>query len=225
MKNLFTRRKYTWHPNIEHFRLEPFMDLTANCAIGYEVLSQLRDGIDPERWFTGLSGRQQIDILLQQIHCVSAQVKDTCFYNLTVEGFLNLNHCDIGCIANYAGVCLEVSDASALKCLNDKEQYLFFKNIGRLRCTGINIWVDDFSIDDLITLPAYKNNIDGIKIDKDEINSTHLKNIIQLVRQVLGNLPILIEGVETEGVKNKSMKYGADIGQGYLWNRQNLIVV
>lgn len=228
MKTIVAGQSVKMHPDIVHFRLEPLVDLNASRVnvgqvIGYEVLSELRDGLIPERWFTQLSGRQQINILRQQIHSVSGKIADTCFYNLSVEGFLALNHCDIVDIVAFNHVCLEVSDASVLKCMNEKEQYLFYKNISRLRYLGVKVWVDDFSIDDLITLPAHKDNIDGIKIDKCEIHGRHLKDIVRLVKSVLGNIPVLIEGVESERDLNTSMLCGADIAQGYYWEGKNII--
>lgn len=224
MRILLTHLQHIRHPDIEHYRLEPFMDLNVNRIIGYEVLSQLRDGLDAEQWFTTMSGRQQIDILLEQIHCVSAKIKEPCFYNLSVDGFLSLNHCDISRISGYDGICLEVSDASTLKYLDGKEKYLLLKRISRLRYSGVKIWLDDFAINDLITLPTYRNNIDGIKIDKSEVNSVNLRNIISLVKLCMGCLPIVVEGIETERVRYETFESGADIGQGYLWGQYCLAV-
>ncbi|MFU0880272.1 EAL domain-containing protein [Kluyvera cryocrescens] len=229
MKRIITDQGVKWHPDIAHFRLEPLVDLNAsrvkaNCVIGYEVLSHLRDGLTPELWFSQLSGRQQINILRQQIYSVSGKINDTCFYNLSVEGFLRLVHCDIEDIASYSKVCLEVADSSVLKNINEKERYIFFKNVSRLRYLGVGVWIDDFSINDLISLPAYKDNVDGIKIDKSEIHGRHLKDIINIIKQLLNGLPVLVEGVESERDLNAGMKSGADIAQGYYWGRDDLIV-
>lgn len=223
MKRIVANQGALRHPDISHFRLEPLVDLNASRIIAYEVLSELRGDLNPESWFARLSGRQQITLLCQQLHCVSIKVKDTCFYNLSVEGFLSLNHRDIADIAAFPCVCLEVSDATVLKCLNDKELYLLFKNINRLRFLGVKIWIDDFSIHDLITLPSYKGNVDGIKIDKSEIRTRHLGNIINLIRKILKNVPVLIEGVESERDINKGITSGADIAQGYYWKHKNII--
>lgn len=225
MNNIISNTGFGPHPDIAHYRLEPFIDLSANRIIGYEVLSQLRNGINPEQWFLQLSGRQQINFLRQQIQLVSAKVKDTCFYNLSVEGFISLNHCDIEDIAAFSHVCLEVADASALKFIDDKSRYVFFKNTQRLRFCGVNVWLDDFVIDDLINLPSYIDNFDGIKVDKSEIKTKNLAGIIKLIKIVLGNLPVLIEGVESDYDLGKGVAAGADIAQGYLWNKQNLIAV
>ncbi|HHE6154970.1 EAL domain-containing protein [Citrobacter freundii] len=225
MNNIISNTGAQPHPDIEHYRLEPFIDLSANSIIGYEVLSQLREGLNPEQWFSRLSGRQQIMVLRQQIQRVSANVTETCFYNLSVAGFLSLNHCDIQAIAEYSHVCLEVADASALKCLNEKERYFFFKNIDRMRISGVKVWIDDFSVDDLITLPAYEYHIDGIKIDKKEIHTRHLKDIIRLIKKALGIIPVLIEGVESERELHKGIASGADIAQGYYWRHKTVIAV
>lgn len=225
MKNMISHLTHCLHNDIKHYRLEPFIDLSQNQIVGYEVLSQLKHDVNVEQWFARLSGRQQICLLLAQIKCVSDFMADSCFYNLSVEGFLTLNYCDIENIAAYPHICLEVADASALKFLNEKERYLFFKNINRLRFSGVKIWVDDFSIDDMTMLPLYKNNIDGVKIDKSEVHTRHLKDIVGVAKKVLGNVPVLIEGVESEMELNKSILSGADIAQGYYWKQNNLIAV
>lgn len=225
MKHIVASLGVMRHPDIVHFRLEPLVDLNASRIIAYEVLSELQNNLNPESWFSQLSGREQITILCQQLRCVSIKVKETCFYNLSVEGFLTLNHRDIAEIAMFPRVCLEVSDATVLKYLNEKELYVFFKNISRLRFLGVKIWIDDFSVNDLITLPSYQGNVDGIKIDKNEIHSRHLMGIVNLVRKILRNVPVLIEGVESERDLNTSIISGADIAQGYYWKNHNIITV
>lgn len=225
MNNIISNTGAKPYPDIKHYRLEPLIDLAASHIIGYEVLSQLREGLNSEQWFSRLSGRQQITLLRQQINRVSAKVKADCFYNLTVAGFIALNHFDIEDIAAYSHVSLEVADASALKCLNDKEKYFFFKNIDRLRFSGVEVWIDDFSADDLVSLPAYQGNIDGIKIDKGEVNAPYLSSIIKVVKSVMGNFPVLIEGIESENQLIKCIQSGADIAQGYFWKKENLIAV
>lgn len=223
MKHIVADLGVMRHPDIVHFRLEPLVDLDANCIIAYEVLSKLQGNLNPENWFSRLSGREQITILCQQLRCVSIKVKETCFYNLSVEGFLTLNHRDIAEIAMFSRVCLEVSDATVLKYLNEKELYVFFKNISRLRFLGVKIWIDDFSVNDLNILPSYQDNVDGIKIDKKEIHARYLVDIIKLIREVLGNVPVLIEGIESEHDLNTGIVSGADIAQGYYWKRENII--
>ncbi len=223
MNNIISNIEPKAYPDIKHYRLEPLIDLTASHIIGYEVLSQLREGLNSEQWFSRLSGRQQITLLRQQINRVSGKVNATCFYNLTVAGFIALNHFDIEDIAAYSHVSIEVADASALKYLNDKEQYFFFKNIDRLRFSGVNVWIDDFSSDDLITLPEYKDHVDGVKIDKKEIHTRHLKDIVWFIKKVMGNVPVLIEGVESDRELNNGIASGADIAQGYYWRHKSMI--
>ncbi|HFT1963452.1 TPA: EAL domain-containing protein [Enterobacter ludwigii] len=219
MKKVITRNATQLPVDIEYFRLEPFIDLSTNLIIGYEVLSKLRDGLNPEYWFTDLSSHQQIDILFEQLRIVSAKVKSPCFYNLTVKGFMLLEQCDIEYISTFTNACLEISDASKLMSLNEKKLYTFFKNVESLRIMGVKIWVDDFCIDDVITLPVYKDCIDGIKIDKSEIQANHLKYMIKSANDILGNIPILIEGIESKSTLDIARESGAGFAQGYYWEQ------
>lgn len=210
------------HNEIEHYRLEPFIDLTCNHIVGYEVLSQLKHHVDTEQWFTRLSGRQQIDLLLEQINCVHESMAVTCFYNLSVIGFIYLTGVDIERISGFNHIALEISDSSLLKVLDRKEQYIFFKNTRRLQVRGVKIWVDDFCLDDLISLPLYQEKFDGIKIDRKDTHSPHLGEMIEIIKRIVGDIPVLIEGVESENDLVKGMRCGANLAQGYYWNDNNL---
>ncbi len=218
MKNTVFSPKSSQPPDIAFYRLEPFIDLELNQITGYEVLSTLRDGIDAGKWFARLSGEQQIELLLLQIESVADEVKEKCFFNLSVEGFLWLKERHINRMTRCDNVCLEVSDSSVLKTLNDKKRYLFFKHTAALRNGGVEIWMDDFCSDDLISLPEYKGKVDGVKIDRSEMRSVHLSNLINIVKKMLGNIPVLIEGVETLNDLAQGASSGADIAQGYLWS-------
>ncbi|HHH9825358.1 EAL domain-containing protein [Enterobacter asburiae] len=210
------------HNEIEHYRLEPFIDLTCNHIVGYKVLSQLKHHVDTEQWFTRLSGRQQIDLLLEQINCVHESMAVTCFYNLSVIGFIYLTGVDIERISGFNHIALEISDSSLLKVLDRKEQYIFFKNTRRLQVRGVKIWVDDFCLDDLISLPLYQEKFDGIKIDRKDTRSPHLGEMIEIIKRIVGDIPVLIEGVESENDLVKGMRCGANLAQGYYWNDNNL---
>ena len=64
MSTLTTCAAHRWQADIEHFRLEPLIDLVANRIVGYEVLSKLRYERNPEKWFANVSGRQLVELLL-----------------------------------------------------------------------------------------------------------------------------------------------------------------
>ncbi|EPZ2455096.1 EAL domain-containing protein [Citrobacter youngae] len=223
-KKMISHLTHDLHHNIEQYRLEPFIDLSCNRIVSYEVLSKLKSHVNVEQWFASLSGRQQIDLLLEQIHCINESVADTCFYNLSVEGFLRLTSTDIEEIGLFNNISMEVMDSSVLKFLSRKEQYLFFKNTRRLKILGVKIWADDFGLEDLISLPVYHNQFDGIKVDHKELRTPHINNIIHIVKKMLGNIPVLIEGVESETDLDRSLRSGANFAQGYYWNKNNKIV-
>lgn len=50
-----------------------------------------------------------------------------------------------------------------------------------------------------------------------------LKNIIHSVKTVMGDIPVLIEGVASENEFITGIQSGADIAQGYFWKEENLI--
>ena len=214
--------KHGLHNDIEHYRLEPFIDLACNHIVGYEVLSQLKHHVDTEQWFSRLAGRQQIDLLLEQIQCVHESMAVTCFYNLSVTGFIYLTGVDIEWIAAFNHIALEITDSSLLKEMDRKEQYIVFKNTRRLQMRGVKIWVDDFCLNDLISLPLYEEKIDGIKIDRKDMRSPHLGEMINIIKRIIGDIPVLTEGVESESDLVQSMRCGATLAQGYYWNDSNL---
>ncbi|TPD00077.1 EAL domain-containing protein [Escherichia coli] len=224
MRNFITRRELQLPKDIECFRLEPFIDLSTYRIIGYEVLSKLSGGLNAERWFSEISGRQQIDILHHQLYNISSKINTSCFYNLTIEGFINLEYSDIEYIASFPNVSIEISNASQIYFLGEKASSLLFKKIEALRSLNIKIWVDDCLFEDIMFFKAYRDKIDGIKIDKHEAQSVHLLNMINLLKNSFGNLPILIEGVESENILNLVLTSGANLAQGYYWNHHNLIV-
>lgn len=207
-----------------HFRLEPFVDLRSKRIIGFEVLTTLKCGVSPESFFVAQSPESQIAFLINQIKHVSNLVAtDDCFYNLSTAGFIALSSNDIENICNHHLACLEVSDSSNIKNISDNDMNVFFSNIQKLREGGIRIWIDDFCFDDLVSLRDYIGKFDGVKIDKQEMNQIHLKRTIELLKKTLGDIPVLVEGVEDALDLYRGIKSGADYAQGYYWKNENMI--
>ncbi|POT29230.1 EAL domain-containing protein [Citrobacter braakii] len=210
---------------INNFRLEPFIDITENRIIGFEVLCSLKAGITPESWFSEQKTEDQIGMLKFQMESISALgLKEPCFFNLTISGFLALSYEDIIFISGARQRGIEISDTYNIKLLDDEKRTAFFDIIDHLRERGVSVWVNDFHFDELIHLNYYRQHVDGIKMDRSEIRTPWLRKEISLIRNVLGNIDILVEGVESDSDLTAARKAGAKLAQGYFWNVDNLLV-
>ncbi|MGT3828529.1 EAL domain-containing protein [Enterobacter kobei] len=210
---------------ISNFRLEPFIDIAENRIIGFEVLSSLKAGVAPESWFSEQRPVDLIRILKFQLESISALgLKEPCFFNLTIAGILALSDDDIMFISRYRKTGIEISDAHNIKFLSEDERAFFFNHIDYLRESGVCVWVDDFYFDELIHLNYYRQHVDGVKMDRSEVRTPWLRKEISLIRNVLGNVDILVEGVETDSDLTAVRKAGARLAQGYFWNMDNLSV-
>ena len=189
------------------------------------MLSTLKAGGAPESWFAEQRPEDQIRLLRLQIESISALgLAEPCFFNLTMSGILALKPDDFIFISAYRKTGLEISDAHNINMLSENMRASFFNNIDYLRECGVNVWVDDFYFDDLIHLNYYRQHVDGVKMDRSEVRTPWLRKEISLIRNVLGNVDILVEGVGTDSDLTAVRKAGARLAQGYFWNIENLSV-
>lgn len=211
--------------SINHFRLEPFINLTEDRIIGFEVLSSLKTGMLPEHWFAEQKTADLIDFVKYQLTYVSSlQLREVCFYNLSIKTLLHLAADDIRFMTQFNKVAIEISDIYNMKHFNADEHAVFFNHVALLRKGGIEVWLDDFTAEELMSLYFYWGRIDGIKIDRSEVNQPWLRKEISMITDVVGNINILVEGVESEEDLSTVKKSGARLAQGYLWNVDNLIL-
>ncbi|WP_413504027.1 EAL domain-containing protein [Serratia grimesii] len=211
--------------NISHFRLEPFINIAENRIVGFEVLSSLKAEQLPEHWFSEQRSRDLIDFIKFQLEHVSKlHLMETCFYNLSVEGIIKLKMSDMLFISNFNNIAIEISDAYNIKHCSAVERSVFLNNIKLLREVVIQVWLDDFTFDDLHYLEFYHGHIDGIKIDRNEIRMSWFRNEISIILGVLEDIDILIEGVESEEDLIVVKKTGVWLAQGYFWNEENLML-
>lgn len=210
---------------ISNLRLEPFVDLEKNRIIGFEVLSSLKAGAAPESWFSEQRPTDLVEILKFQLGNISESgVREPCFFNLTIAGILALNYYDIHFISRHRKIGIEISDSHKLKFLSKDERGLFLNHIDCLRESGVHIWVDDFYFDEIIHLHYFHQHVDGVKIDRREVRTPWLRKEISLIRHVLGDIDILVEGVETGSDLTAVWKDGARLAQGYFWNEDNISI-
>lgn len=208
---------------ISFLRLEPLVDTNKNRIVAFEVLSVLRVGVEPEHWFSVLNTRDIIKVMKFQLEQISMLlVKEKCFYNLTIAALLELNEKDIHFITGFRNVSIEISDTYNMKFLNIDDYDDFLRNIDLLRRGGINIWLDDVTRDELIYLDFYRNHIDGVKIDKSELREPWLRKEISIIQNFLGDIDIIIEGIETESDLAVAKETGVKMAQGYLWSVDDL---
>ncbi|PZD61293.1 diguanylate phosphodiesterase, partial [Pantoea ananatis] len=78
------------------------------------------------------------------------------------------------------------------------------------------IWLDDITSSLINLVEKMSLNVDGIKIDRQEIR--YPKGINTLISRAFSISPhVLVEGIETVGDKQQMMLTKATYGQGFLW--------
>lgn len=211
---------------VSSFRLEPFMDIHSDRLYGYEVLSVLQPGYSAETWFSQQSSGYMINLLRIQIESVRSVVTtERLFFNLSIDGFVHLSEDDIRFIGAQHNICLEVSDFSLLKYFSAASRSRFISQVMKVRRSGVDVWVDDFSLEDLMSMDDIRNNFDGIKLARSELLQGYLNHEAKILVKHLPDVPLLIEGIENENDLQQAVSAGVGLGQGYLWRESNLFVL
>lgn len=221
--NANANNKYEYHStmtSIKAFRLEPLVDTARNERFGYEVLSSLDTDLSADDWFDAQEPAFLISLLKKQllrINDFSNKCDAKFFYNIPVGAMLSISPEDIYFIASYKKINLEISDAHRIKFLSVLTQHALFSQIKQFRLRGVDVWVDDFTYDDLPMIDDYYGQFDGIKLAKSELHAPWLRKELDIMRRVMGNIPLLIEGVETGDDLDTIKKCGITFAQGYYW--------
>lgn len=209
---------------VQNLRLEPLVTPTTSDIWGYEVLTELSEGICVEGWFSAMDPIKQISFLHKQMKSVGDLcLLRKCFFNLSVQGLIHLSHEDISEISKYKHFSIEISDMNNIPSLTQGEMVLLLKNISRLRLCDINVWIDDLTTYNSSFLPLFLGRIDGVKIDRSELHSGELEKLTKITKEVLGDVPILIEVVETISDLNIFKRHNISYAKGYLWKSSNLV--
>lgn len=200
---------------IEGFRLQPLVDLNSGEVIAHEVLSSVTNK-DPEQWFSSLSKetvfslfrwQAEYALTLSGIHWLNLPVNIFCDIN-KVNEILKINHAN--------RLVLEIQDPEMLLNYSRQELYAFEKEILRLREAKWKIWLDDVTSSIISLVENISLNVNGIKIDRQEIR--HPERINALISRAFSISPhVLVEGIETVDDKQHMMLTKATYGQGFLW--------
>lgn len=211
-------------PPVSSFRLEPFMDLSRNCLYGYEVLSVLQPGYDAQTWFSQQTSGYIINLLRIQLESARSVTDARLFFNLSIDGFVHLSEDDIHFICSQRNVSLEVSDFSLLKYFSAASRSRFLSQVMKIRRGGVNVWVDDFCLEDLMSMDDIRDNFDGVKLARSELLQGYLNQETKILVKHLPDMPLLIEGIENENDFQLAVEAGIRLGQGYFWQKSNLFV-
>lgn len=211
-------------PPVSSFRLEPFMDLDRNCLYGYEVLSVLLPGYDAQTWFSQQASGYMINLLRIQLENARSVTSERLFFNLSIDGFVHLSDDDIRFICAQRDVSLEVSDFSLLKYFSAASRSRFISQVMKIRRGGVDVWVDDFCLEDLMSMDDIRNNFDGVKLARSELLQGYLNHETKILVKHLPDMPLLIEGIENENDLQLATDAGITLGQGYYWQESNLFV-
>lgn len=200
------------------------MDLSRNCLYGYEVLSVLQPGFCTETWFSQQTSGYMINLLRIQIESVRSITTERLFFNLSIDGFVHLSDDDIRFICEQRDICLEVSDFSLLKYFSAASRNRFISQVMKIRRGGVDVWVDDFCLEDLMSMDDIRNNFDGVKLARSELLQGYLNHEAKILVKHLPDVPLLVEGIENENDLQQARMAGIGLGQGYYWQESNLLV-
>lgn len=202
------------------------MDITSDDLYGYEVLSVLQPGYSAETWFNQQASGYMINLLRIQIESVRSIVPtERLFFNLSIDGFVHLSDDDIRFIGAQHNICLEVSDFSLLKYFSAASRSRFLSQVMKVRRGGTDVWVDDFSLEDLMSMDDIRNNFDGVKLARSELLQGYLHQEAKILLKHLPDVPLLVEGIENENDLQKAQGAGIRLCQGYYWRENNLFVL
>jgi EAL domain-containing protein (putative c-di-GMP-specific phosphodiesterase class I) len=200
---------------IKEFRLQPLVELHSGKIIAHEILSSVINK-DPEQWFSSLSKETVFSLFLWQAE-YALTLSGIYWLNLPVNIFCDVNKVnEILKIKHENRLVLEIQDPKMLLNYSRNDIYAFEKGIYLLRQAEWIIWLDDITSSLISLVGKMSLNVDGIKIDRQEIR--YPKTISTLISRAFSISPhVLVEGIETVGDKQQMMLTKATYGQGFLW--------
>ena len=214
---------------IQALKLEPLFNTARDEIFGYEVLSLMPQGICAENWFSAQKTGMQISLLKKQLLRTNyfnekRYTNTSLFFNITVDAMLSTSVEDIQFIASFKNISLEISDAYRIFFLPAFRQHSLFSQMEKIRKSGIDIWLDDFTFNELKIIDDIHDQFDGIKLDKSELHAPWLGEVLDVVRRVMGNIPLLFEGIETKKDLDILKMHNIELAQGYYW-KSNFILL
>lgn len=229
--------------NMDNFQLyyQPLISAQTGKLEGAEALLRWvapgGETVNPERVVNALESTDQMEIvgnwiLNEAIMQCSKWIKEGApkdFYvhiNVTADDILRKDFANsvMETLARYElsprNILIEITETSLMRNLAMSR-----RNLIKLRSENVKIALDDFgtgysSFNYLKELP-----VDEIKIDKSfvddvetvEFNKEFIKSITQLVHTI--KMRVVVEGVENENQRNMIRDMGADIFQGYFFDK------
>lgn len=148
------------------------------------------------------------------IEGISINISYTEFFNNPAEKFLKIIE---SCEINPKRLCFEVTETATIEYSDKIDDF-----INEMSHKGFSFAVDDFgtgysNISRFVSKAFGFVKLDKIFLTGGEKMEIILKNMILLFKQL--NIPILIEGVETEEQLNKVINLGVDYIQGFYYSR------
>lgn len=196
-------------------RFQPVVNLCSEVTEGWEILTWLRDE-DPEVWFPSLSVKTSMAIFMWQLN--EAIKNEGLFWlNLPVKVLINpLCIAEICKLDHYRKIIIEIQDPENIFTQDFIGQQSLASGIHVLREAGWQVWLDDITEELSKKLTDYVIPVDGIKIDKAEINKKdEFKELINRVK--ITSEYMIVEGIETYAHYLRARNQGAQLGQGFLW--------
>lgn len=207
-------------------RFQPIYCLSDNNIQAWEVLSALKEDIQPERFFSSLSHKICLQILLWQLKVIQGINSRQHYYlNAPTKMLCQRRYVDSLLPLLRSGITIEVQDPDVFFALSDKENQEFLALTREIQNRGASLWLDDIKPEHLPLLATDINHFDGIKIDKTVIwNYQSVPDVFLSLMARLSFMTdsILIEGIENQTQLSLAARSGCSLLQGYYWPEEIL---
>lgn len=231
-KDVFsTGRNDNIYNSIIGFRIQPLVSLQTKEIVAWEILSRLSPELhDICEFFSQITPAQSLAIFFSQFHAAKANAHRTgqaqYWLNLPVAVIADEFSIEqLNTLPHKGDFAIEVQDPENIKHLDLLSRFNFVKGLRRLKKSGWGIYLDDITPDLTGEVDAIGMRFNGIKTCRSTLpqSNTELKEFIHWVSALRSYATtIVVEGIETESMRNHAALSGANLGQGFLWPEENM---
>lgn len=203
-----------------NIRLQPIVSLPSRQVYGYEVLSDVPEGISITKWFEQCGRAPLLQLRASQLETLDRQgIHAKFFVNLTTAILVNDENVAALLREPRPGI-IELQDPLALSSLTTCALRHLAVNIRRLQQAGFEIWLDDYLSSYYDTLESAGLRFNGVKLDCAAFrqNCNDVADTARLIGEArrFGSL-VLAEGIESLVDLRTACLAGADMAQGFYW--------
>jgi len=221
------------HSDIIGFKMQPLIELHSSKIVAYEMLSLLStDNIDAETFFQQQTKEQSLALFRSQFSYAKALLKKNpvieYWINLPVEIIADSVSVDQLCaLVHERRIAIEIQDPVALSSIDAVTHFNFIHGLSRLKKAGWMLCMDDITPELTTEVERIGQIFKGIKTCRSALPATDA-DVPAFVRWVVSlqkyTSVVVVEGIETWRMRNIASLAGADLGQGFLWKQDEIII-